>query len=83
MGTKVIEKKHVDAEGNETLGKKIQLSYVDGTLTASEITLNEDESEKITPYIVQPWKCNPDGTVEPFANEADAFAWAENNLHML
>lgn len=83
MGTKVIEKKSVNPEGIEVVDKKIQLSYVDGTLTASEITVGEDEVEKITPYLVQPWKCNPDGTTEPFANEADAFAWAENNLNML
>ena len=61
----------------------LHLSFVDGTLTISEITINEDESEKITPYMVQPWKCNPDGTVEPFADELDSFTWAENNLHML
>lgn len=83
MGTKIIEKKYINSEGVEVVAKKIQLSYVDGTLTVSEITLNEDQSEKITPYMVQPWKCNPDGTVEPFASETDAFDWAENNINML
>lgn len=81
MGTKNIEKVTPVQDG-EPLVKKIQLSFDGSTLTAAEIQTGEEGAEIMVPYLVQPWKCNPDGTIENFTSEADAFAWAESNLYL-
>lgn len=80
MGTRTIEKKHVDEVGNEVVIKTIKFSYESGTLTASEVTKDENGAEVVTPYMVQPWKCYADGTRADFTGEEDAFEWAEQNI---
>lgn len=81
MGTKNIEKR-IEGSGDLESVKKIQLGYDGATLTAAELRTEEDGTEIAVPYLVQPWKCNPDGTIESFTSEADAFAWAEANLYL-
>lgn len=82
MGTKIVEKKGQDADGNEITVKKIQFSFDGTNLNASEIKLDESGNETLTLYMVQPWKCFPDGTVSNFTSEQDAFTWAEDNLYL-
>jgi hypothetical protein len=82
MGTKIIEKQITDTDNSVVSVKKILLSYDGSTLTASEIQTDEEDNETTTPYLVQPWKCNSDGTVENFVSEADAFAWVESNFYL-
>ena len=52
----------------------------DGTnLTVSDIRTDDDGNKTAVPFMVQPWKCLPDGSREPFANHDDAFAWFEDS----
>ena len=82
MGTKIVEKKGQDADGNEIVLKKIQLSFDSTNLNASEITIDESGNEVATLYMIQPWKCFSDGTIGNFTSEEDAFTWAEDNLYL-
>lgn len=82
MGTKIIEKKGLDNDGNEVVVRTIRLEFDGTTLTASSVAVDENGAEVFTPYMVQPWKCNPDGTVSNFTSEQDAFDWAELNLYL-
>lgn len=82
MGTKIVEKKGQDADGNEIVLKKIQLSFDGTNLNASELRIDEAGVEVATLYLVQPWKCFPDGTIGNFTSEEDAFTWAEDNLYL-
>lgn len=49
-----------------------------GTLIVSTITTKENGEEEITPTLVQPWKCMPDGSRTGFINEDDAYTWFES-----
>jgi hypothetical protein len=68
-----IEKeKGIDEEGNPVV-KTYQLSFELGTLVVSEIS-----NDTITPIMIQPWKCLPDGGRDNFADSADAFDWFDS-----
>ena len=55
-----------------------ELKFEFGTLIVSFITENEQGEEQITPTLVQPWKCLPDGSRAAFINEDDAYGWFES-----
>ena len=55
----------------------LRLGYEGTTLNVSAVTI-VDEVETVTLSMIQPWKCNPDGTRSDFLNAEDAFAWAES-----
>lgn len=55
----------------------LRLGYEGGTLQVSTVTL-VDGTETVTLSMIQPWKCNPDGSRSDFLNAEDAFAWAES-----
>ena len=55
----------------------LRLEYEGGTLRVSTVAV-VDEVDTVTLSMVQPWKCNPDGTRSEFLNAEDAFAWAES-----
>ena len=55
----------------------LRLGYENGCLTVYSIT-HVDTVETLVLGITQPWKCNPDGSREAFADATDAFAWAES-----
>lgn len=55
----------------------LRLGYEGGTLQVSTVTVDE-ETETVTLSMIQPWKCNPDGSRSDFLNAEDAFAWAES-----
>jgi hypothetical protein len=63
------------AEDKTPITKTVRAGFAGGTLTIYEIT-TADEKEVLVPTVVQPWKCNSDGTREDFVNAEDAFAWA-------
>jgi hypothetical protein len=64
--------------GEESAVKNYQMEFQNSTLVVSIITMSESGDEEITPVLVQPWKCNPDGTREDFASDEDAFDWFES-----
>jgi hypothetical protein len=64
--------------GEESQVRNYQLEFQNSTLVVSAITLSESGDPVITPVLVQPWKCNPDGTREDFAGDEDAFDWFES-----
>jgi hypothetical protein len=66
----------LNAEG-EIFTRNLELSFEYGTLIVSEINI-ENEKETITPIMVQPWKCLPDGGREQFKDANDAFEWLES-----
>jgi len=55
----------------------LRLGYEGGTLQVSMVAIDEG-AETVTLSMIQPWKCNPDGTRSDFLNAEDAFAWAES-----
>ena len=55
----------------------LRLGYEGGTLQVSTVTVDEG-TETVTLSMIQPWKCNPDGSRSDFLNAEDAFAWAES-----
>lgn len=55
----------------------LRLGYEGGTLQVSTVVVDEG-AETVTLSMVQPWKCNPDGSRSDFLNAEDAFAWAES-----
>ena len=55
----------------------LRLGYEGGTLHVSTVVI-ADDVEVVTLSMVQPWKCNPDGTRSDFSSAEDAFAWAES-----
>jgi hypothetical protein len=64
-------------KGTEPNTTALRLGYEGGTLQVSTVTII-DEVETVTLSMIQPWKCNPDGTRSDFLNAEDAFAWAES-----
>lgn len=62
------------AEPNTT---HLRLGYESGTLNVYVVTIVESV-ETVTLSMVQPWKCNPDGSRSDFTSAEDAFAWAES-----
>jgi hypothetical protein len=73
--TSKIEK---DSDGNVIETKNFELSFEFGTLIVSSVNLGDDGTENISPAIVQPWKCLPDGSRTAFVNEDDAYQWFES-----
>jgi hypothetical protein len=71
MSTRNISK--TVTNGEETITKNYLLEFNNGTLTVSLVT-----DEATVPVLVQPWKCNPDGTREDFVDADDAFDWLES-----
>ena len=55
----------------------LRLGYEGTTLNVSTVIIVEGV-ETVTLSMIQPWKCNPDGTRSDFLNGEDAFAWAES-----
>lgn len=55
----------------------LRLGYEGGTLQVSTVVVDEGV-ETVTLSMIQPWKCNPDGSRSDFLNAEDAFAWAES-----
>jgi hypothetical protein len=49
-----------------------------GELTIGLLTVDSDGNEIVKPGVHQQWKCTADGGREPFADAADAFAWADS-----
>jgi hypothetical protein len=70
-------KVETDEQGNVVQTKNFELSFEFGTLIISSISTDEQGNEVITPAIVQPWKCLPDGKRAAFVNEEDAYSWFE------
>jgi hypothetical protein len=68
---------------NTVITKTLELSYEYGTLIVSEVLLEQDNKETITPVMIQPWKCLPDGQREQFKDSTDAFEWFESLKHNL
>lgn len=64
-------------KGTEPDITTLRLEYEGGTLRVSTVAV-VDEVDTVTLSMVQPWKCNPDGTRSEFLNAEDAFAWAES-----
>lgn len=62
----------------ETLTKNYLYSFEGSTLTVSLEVTDENGDKKFVPALVQPWKCNPDGSREDFVNDEDAFDWADS-----
>ena len=83
MTTRIVNKTAIDNEGVEIIVKSFQLSYEGGTLTVSQIGTDEEGNETIVPTMIQPWKCNDDGTRTDFVGEADAFDWFESMKNIL
>jgi hypothetical protein len=70
-------KTEMNDQGTIIQTKNFELSFEFGTLIISSVTEDEQGNEIITPAIVQPWKCLPDGTRAAFVNEDDAYSWFE------
>jgi hypothetical protein len=70
----------VDEQGNPIPFKNYQLSFELGTLVVSEISNEKDANGQdiLTPIMIQPWKCLPDGSRDNFADSQDAFDWFES-----
>jgi len=51
---------------------------IGGELTIGLLTVDADGNEIVESGVYQQWKCTPDGGREPFADAADAFAWADS-----
>lgn len=70
----------VDEEGNPIAGKNYRLSFELGTLVVSEVTGEKDVNgqDVLTPIMIQPWKCLPDGSRDNFTDSQDAFDWFES-----
>lgn len=79
MQIKIMEK--IDSSDFDE-PRQVHLKFDGSTLTASHITVNEQDGQVLVPYIIQPYKCLPDGTRENFVDADDAFAWAESNQYL-
>ena len=64
-------------KGTEPDTTALRLGYEGGTLQVSTVVVDEGV-ETVTLSMVQPWKCNPDGSRSDFLNAEDAFEWAES-----
>ena len=73
----------IDENGDEIVVKKLNCSFESGTLNISEVRTDENGEEVLVLVMVQPWKCNGDGTNEPFKDADDAFKWAEESTHIV
>jgi len=89
MDSKIIRREHIDPEtgnpavdddGNPILGKKYHISFELGTLVVSEVADEPDANggDVLTPVMIQPWKCLPDGSRDNFADSQDAFDWFDS-----
>lgn len=76
MGIKRITQTKTDSNGDVTSTRVLQLSFEFTTLMVSVVTESEG-IETVTPTLIQPWKCNNDGSRSAFEDEDDAFAWFE------
>ena len=56
-----------------------RMDFNGDTLTVSRVVIKEDE-EEVTPIMVQPWKCLPNGSRENFSSAEDAYSWFENDI---
>ena len=83
MTTRIVNKTAIDNEGVETIINSFQLSYEGGTLTVSQIVTDSEGNETFVPTMIQPWKCNNDGTRTDFVNDSDAFDWFESMKNIL
>jgi hypothetical protein len=82
MGIKRITQTKTSPSGEVSPGRLLQLSYEFGTLVVSDVAENAGV-ETITPALIQPWKCNEDGSRSAFESEEDAFAWFESMQNLL
>ena len=64
-------------EAGDPVVKNLRCTFAAGTLVVSEVTLDANQMEVVTPVMVQPWKCFNDGSRGTFADETDAFNWLE------
>lgn len=83
MGTRIINKTVTDDNGAETVVKAFELSYEGGVLTVSQMATDENGTETAVPTMIQPWKCNNDGSRTDFVDETDAFDWFESMKNIL
>jgi hypothetical protein len=83
MGTRIVNKTITDADGVATVVKDFELSYDSGVLTVSQLIADENGTEKTVPTMIQPWKCNDDGSRADFVDETDAFDWFESVKNIL
>lgn len=72
-----------DVEIDRTVGEEmikhiVRVSY-DGGLVLGEVKIIDDV-ETVTPFIIQPWKCLPDGSRQNFVDQEDAFNWFETSI---
>lgn len=74
---KDIYKDSTDPTTGSPTTKLIRLGYDSSTLYVYEVLI-VDEKEELMPSMVQPWKCNPDGTRSDFVDSEDAFTWADS-----
>ena len=54
-----------------------KLHYYDGTLDVYRVE-QQDDNEVLVKIMVQPYRCNPDGTNQAFTSAADAYAWFDD-----
>ena len=66
-----------DENGDDIIINRYHCTFEGGTLHIGIITTDDEGNDIISPSMVQPWKCNGDGTNESFIDDKDAFAWAE------
>ena len=74
---KDIHKDSIDPTDGSPTTKLMRLGYDSNTLYVYEVLI-VDEKEELILGMVQPWKCNPDGTRSDFVDSEDAFTWAES-----
>jgi hypothetical protein len=72
---KIITPNPADPSVTQTKTFKSRLNG--STLLISEVRTDENNQEIEVLIMEQPWKCNPDGSREHFANEEDAATWLE------
>jgi len=74
---KDIYKNGTDPATGDPVSKLIRLGYEGTTLYVYEVVV-VNEQEELVPSMVQPWKCNSDGTRSDFVDSEDAFTWADS-----
>ena len=61
----------------ESPQRTFEMTYESGVLTVAEVTVNSDNIETVTVFLVQPHENNPDGSRSAWTNAEHAFTWFE------